>query len=275
MATMYDSISADSIPGDAQIVAGYVDGWWADFNAVVLRFPTLPHASITVVGRDAAGNWVKAIVIDCENGDATPHTAAAWAAWMLSIGLRPTIYCNTATHPAVVSELAVLGLAFVVNVDWWEAHYDNDPTLSPGSVAKQYQSTDGWDVSSTDGSWPAVAPTPTPVPIPPKPTEANPMFSKIVTTNEGTQHLFQVHPWTVLKHFWRDKGQFWNAADSEDLGTGFSAQVPQVQFDPGDGKTNGVLTVVAELATGRGMYYEQDQARSEGAPNWGENQVGK
>lgn len=175
MAVMYDSISAASIPADAEVVAGYVDGWWPDFAAIQLRFPHLPQVSITTAGKDKAGDWVLAIVCDCENGDASPATAAGWAKWMISYGRRPTIYCNTSTHGDVVAELAKLDLQFVRDVDWWEAHYDNDPTLSPGSVSKQYQSTDGWDISSTDGIWPAVAPAPGPIPIPKKPTEAPPM----------------------------------------------------------------------------------------------------
>lgn len=166
MSVMYDSISAASIPADAEVVAGYVDGWWADFVAIQLRFPHLPQVSITTSGKDKNGNWVLAIVCDCENGDASPSTAAGWAKWMISIGHRPTIYCNTSTHADVVTALAALGLQFVRDVDWWEAHYDNDPALSPGSVSKQYQSTDGWDISSTNGMWPTVAPVPGPIPIP-------------------------------------------------------------------------------------------------------------
>lgn len=239
MATMYDSITAASIPADAEVVAGYVDGWWADFVAIQLRFPHLPQVSITTAGKDKAGNWVLAIVCDCENGDATPATAASWAQWMISIGHRPTIYCNTSTHGDVVTALAALGLEFVRDVDWWEAHYDNDPTLSHGSVSKQYQSTDGWDISSTNGTWPAVAPAPGPIPVPPK---GDPMvgISPAIVTKDGYQHRAAVIFPGVLVHIWIDqtgKAQHENIAALSDPSGGpiskltFDGnQVPTVQI---------------------------------------------
>jgi hypothetical protein len=158
MAKMYDAIG-DSMPSDGDIYAGYVDGAWPTFGSLTTWHPGKRYVAITVFGRPGIQ------VVDCETGDLTPAQAAAWAKAEVNGGRRPTIYCNTSTQPAVVSELAALGLEFVRDVDWWEAHYDNDPTLTPGSAAKQYQSTDAYDVSSTDGKWPdSLAPAPAPAP---------------------------------------------------------------------------------------------------------------
>jgi hypothetical protein len=161
MTTMFDSITPAEIPRNAVMVAGYVDGKWPTFASLDVIFPTAEHVSITVLG--AAG----AQVCDCETGDLTPNQAAGWAAREISAHRRPTIYCNTSTHPAVVSALAAVGLEFVRDVDWWEAHYDGVAQVSPGSVCKQYAGTAGYDVNVTNGVWPnGPAPVPNPIPGP-------------------------------------------------------------------------------------------------------------
>ena len=153
---MYDSVDPAGIPAGAEIVAGYVDGRYANLPAMMARFPTATHVSITVFG--AAG----AKVGDVEPGCMSERRGAQWARGEVDAHRRPTIYCNTATHPQVVVELAAVGLQFVRDVDWWEAHYDNVATLSPGSVAKQYQSTAQYDISVTNGVWPNATPPPLP-----------------------------------------------------------------------------------------------------------------
>jgi hypothetical protein len=149
MTILYDAVTAANIPANAAMVAGYDDGKYKWTPADWARFPNAIHVHITVFG--LAG----VLVCDCENGDLTPQQAAAWAHGEVVAHRRPTIYTSTSNHPAVVAALATVGLQFVRDVDWWEAHYDNDARLSPGSVAKQYQSTAAYDISITDGNWPA------------------------------------------------------------------------------------------------------------------------
>lgn len=185
MLTMYDSTDINAMPSDGDIYAGYVDGMYATFNAVVAKFPGKVHIPITVFG---APN-VK--VADCETGDLTPAQAAAWAKKEIAASRRPTIYCNTSTHPAVVAELLGVGLAFVTDVDWWEAAYDGKAILSAGSIAKQYQSTTDLDTSVVDPSWLGVAPTPpTPPPVPEK--EMSMILDPILTLPNGADIVVQV-----------------------------------------------------------------------------------
>lgn len=166
---MYDAVNPDNIPADAQVVAGYVDGRYNDFQAMVAKFPNALHVPITVFGAPDVR------VCDCETGDLTPDQAAAWAKSEVNAGRRPTIYCNISTQPAVVNSLAAQGLQFGRDVDWWAAHYTGTPHLEPGSVATQYADPGPYDISETDGVWPGVpnspapAPAPAPTPAPPQP----------------------------------------------------------------------------------------------------------
>jgi hypothetical protein len=144
--TMYDATTPARIPSGAPAVAGYVDGRFAWKPSDWARFPTAYKITITVLGGDAR-------VCDCENGDLTPVSAANWAKHEHDAGRRPTIYCSTSVHPQVVNALASHGLAFVRDVDWWEAHYDNRPVLSPGSVAKQYADPGPYDLNIALVSW--------------------------------------------------------------------------------------------------------------------------
>lgn len=110
-----------------------------------------------------------------------------------------------------------------------------------------------------------------PSPSPSTPKEGPSMLSEIITTANGTDHIFQCHPWTTLIHFWREPGQFWANAANELLGsTGFVyPQTPNVRYE------NGTLEVTAEMSNGNGMYFSQDDNRKPTDPNWGENTVGR
>lgn len=156
--TMYDSTDVNAMPSNGDIYAGYMDGRYQTFHLLAALFPGKVYIAITVFGAPGIR------VCDCEFGDLTPAQAAAWAKQEIASGNRPTIYCNTSTKGQVDSQLAQFGLMFVRDVDWWEAHYDGIPVLTPGSIAKQYQSTTDLDTSVVDPSWVGQ-----PVPPPPPP----------------------------------------------------------------------------------------------------------
>lgn len=150
---MYDSTDVLAIPETAKVAAGYVDGAFANFAAVVARTPNAQHVAITVTGRPAN------TVCDCETGDLTPLDAARWARVEQRAGRRPTIYCSRNLQQAVMVALASVGAA---PVDWWLADWTGVPHLIPGTVATQYANdVAGCDLSLTNGLWPA--PTPDPV----------------------------------------------------------------------------------------------------------------
>lgn len=151
---MYDSISPDSIPADAVMVAGYADGMFANIPAMKARFPR----AIVV---DIAVKWTtRARVLDVETGDATPAQAVQWCTQTMSDTSNHTltVYCNMDAWPSVRSAFQSAG---VTEPNYWVARYDNDPTVPAGAVAKQYQGdTNGYDVSSVASYWPGVDPAP-------------------------------------------------------------------------------------------------------------------
>lgn len=145
---MYDSVDPTAIPADAQMVAGYVDGFYRWTDAGWNRFPNAIKIRIAVSAWTNDGD-----VLDVETGDATPAQARGWIRNRQAAGIfKPTVYCNRSTRPAV--EAACSGL----NFDLWIATLDGTQDI-PGTVAVQYAgssiTTQNYDVSVvTDESWP-------------------------------------------------------------------------------------------------------------------------
>jgi hypothetical protein len=127
--TMFDAVSIEHIPGDATIVAGYVNGYWPTYNDLCARFPHAHHVSIAVT------SGVVADVLDVERGDATPQDAPLWVSQMRALGRKPVVYCSVAMWPSVQAECAKSGVA---EPFWWAADWTNRAHLHPGSVATQW-----------------------------------------------------------------------------------------------------------------------------------------
>lgn len=137
---MYDAVGdkAINIPSDAEIVAGYIDGPVSQWNQSDWdRFGTAKKVTITVFGGDAD-------VYDIESGDGTPRSAALW----LKLYPGRTLYYSLANQDAI--DQACSGLTF----NRWVADWTGTPHLVEGSVATQYQSTERFDLSITNGVWP-------------------------------------------------------------------------------------------------------------------------
>jgi hypothetical protein len=172
MATMYDAVDVSNIPKDATIVAGYVDGRYANFNELVNTFPDAQHVSITVTGSP----W--AMVADIEGGDLTPAEGAAWAKRAIAEGHRPTLYCSQSEWTAVIGALGGFGPRGIPDVDFWIAEWTGIRHRIAGTVATQWSSSETFDISETDGIWPAITP-----PTPPGGIELKPLY---VTNSAGT-----------------------------------------------------------------------------------------
>jgi hypothetical protein len=156
---MYDGITPSNLPAGAAMVAGYVDGWYANMTEMAARFPGATRVGIAVHASTDDG-----IVLDVETGDASPSQAPGWVVMRRSHGLDPSVYCNTDTWPAVRAAFAAAG---VPEPHYWIAQYDNAAVIPAGAIAKQYQETDPWDVSVVADYWPGVDPVPAPPPPPP------------------------------------------------------------------------------------------------------------
>lgn len=160
--TMYDGLGRDAeaiakaFPG-AQLAAGYVDGLFVWSQAEWDLFPHAQHVRITAIPGSSAA--MSADVADCETGDYTPDSAAAWAHAKRAAGYdRPTIYCNLSTSEAV--RVATGSLVLGVDYDLWIADWTGSShsiRFSDGrsAAATQFESFSFYDISSVyNDAWP-------------------------------------------------------------------------------------------------------------------------
>ncbi|MFJ1791510.1 hypothetical protein [Kitasatospora griseola] len=147
--TMYDGVTPHSIPAGATMVAGYVDGHYANMGAMTARFPHATRVSIAVRHTSPAQ------VLDVEIGDATPDQAVLWCTHTMAStsNKKLTVYCSTSRWPAVRAAFRSVG---VTEPNYWLAQYDGVATIPNGAVAKQYETTAGWDRSVVADFWPGV-----------------------------------------------------------------------------------------------------------------------
>jgi len=155
--TMYDAINVNSLPAGGDLYAGYVDGHWPDYSAIASKFGKDNTVGIATNPNDDNGTI----------GDGPPDngTWPEWVAWTVrrrAAGVDPTINTNVSNWDA---GKAAYASAKVAEPHWWIAHYDNDPTIPAGAVAKQYASNNLYDTSSVADYWPGVDPVPTPPPV--------------------------------------------------------------------------------------------------------------
>jgi hypothetical protein len=153
---MYDSVIVSTIPKTATLVAGYIDGHYANVNAMKAAFPHATVVQIAVFSHTDAGH-----VLDVETGDATPAESVSWVQMRRRAGADPTVYCNTSVLPQVIAAFKSAGVA---QPHYWIAHWDNSPTIPAGAVAKQYANPTltghEYDLSSVVAYWPGVDPKP-------------------------------------------------------------------------------------------------------------------
>jgi hypothetical protein len=146
--TMYDAVTVANIPAGALMVAGYVDGHYANLAAMRARFP---HALIVPIAVRASTN--DGLVLDIETGDATPAEGPGWVTMRRAAGEDPSVYCNTSTWPAVKAAFASAG---VTPPHYWVAQYDGNPAIPAGAVAKQYSNPGPFDISAVADHWPGI-----------------------------------------------------------------------------------------------------------------------
>lgn len=152
MRFMYDSVTASDIPASAQMVAGYVSGPYQWSAADWARFPDAVHVPIATHADVDDG-----IVLDVEQGDATPDQAPGWVTMRRKAGIDPTVYCGQFSWLAVQAAFRTAG---VDQPHYWIAHYDNAAVLPDGAVAKQYAnpglSGGHYDLSIVADDWPGI-----------------------------------------------------------------------------------------------------------------------
>lgn len=147
--TMYDAVTPSRIPSGATLVAGYVDGRYANLTAMRQRFP---HATVVEI----AVSWrTRANVLDVETGDATPAEAVKWCTQTMADtdNHSLTIYANASMWSQVVSAFKAAGVTLPQH---WVADWDGQASVPAGKVAKQYRNTAGYDLSAVADHWPGV-----------------------------------------------------------------------------------------------------------------------
>jgi LysM repeat protein len=160
---MYDSVDPNRIPASAEMVAGYVDGRYANLALMRARFP---HALL--VGIAVSAHTDDGEVLDVEQGDATPNGAVSWVQIRRRSGATPTIYTSASEWPSVKAAFQAAGIA---EPYYWIAKWDGVVSIPKGAIAKQFETHPGYDLSVVSTYWPGVDPKPKPAPQPkPKPT---------------------------------------------------------------------------------------------------------
>ena len=150
--TMYDAVTVDNIPSTAEVVAGYLDGNYANYNALKARFPNAVVVPITVFASDNEGT-----VLDVENGDATPVESVGWVEKRRNAGVDPSVYCDTSNWANVRQAFQD---ANVAEPHYWIADWTGSPHIPNGAVACQYSSPGPYDVSEVADYWPGIDPVP-------------------------------------------------------------------------------------------------------------------
>lgn len=175
---MYDATpdGVPFIPHDAQIVAGYVDGHYVSFPALVRRFPRAKHVSIGVF----LGHTAEFSDVEAGNPINTPNLVRADYEFRKAHGVWKPGYYGDMGH---LANVILPGLTGIPRSEYrlWLADWDGNPNNLPDvDCAKQYTSNQHYDVSVVDPArmFPEPPPHPPhphhipihPIPHPPIPT---------------------------------------------------------------------------------------------------------
>ena len=137
--TMYDMADAGTrIPtNNPTAVAGYIDGNFRTYHALVARFPHAKHLAIAVFASTNDGHC-----LDVETGDATPAQAPGWVRKRHAAGIkRPIIYANESTMPAVEAALRNDGIKRDEYM-LWVAAYNGREEVPAGFDAHQWKNVE-------------------------------------------------------------------------------------------------------------------------------------
>ncbi|MBV9805231.1 MAG: hypothetical protein JO130_18680 [Solirubrobacterales bacterium] len=154
--TQYDSIEPDTIPADAEAVAGYVGGFWPDYSELCALFPNARHKSVCVNAFEDGD------ILDIENGDAVPVEYPGWHRRQKARGLAlPGAYADESEMPSVIAAASDAGIAESEYVRW--VAWLGIAVIPEGMHARQYTfSALGRNLDASvceEGFW---APSPSP-----------------------------------------------------------------------------------------------------------------
>lgn len=194
--TMYDAIDASLLPTGGDLYAGYVDGRWPSYAAIVKRFP-----GKLVLGIATNPNTNDGII-----GDGPPDngTWSEWISWVQrrrAAGKDPWINTNESNNWQ--GGIEAFRAANVAEPHWWVANYDGSPVLPSGALMKQYASNNDYDTSSCAAYLPGIDPSPV---LPPS-----------TTTSEEDEMITIVHIVGSTDIYGLSGGRLWHITSPTDL----------------------------------------------------------
>lgn len=188
MRKMYDSVTSADIPGDSDLVAGYIDGQYAWSESDWQK-----HEGKVLVKISVAAAPSGCQVYDVEQGNAGIDAVITAVKANREAGGDPTVYCSQSDWWPFIQAFQAAGVA---EPHWWIANWNGQENIPAGAVAHQYVSDSTgspghYDISVVADTWPGVDNTPAPQPQPqPTPT---PEPSKVwVYTIEKGDTLFDI-----------------------------------------------------------------------------------
>ena len=188
---MYDSVNANNIPNSATVVAGYVDGLYANVGILQHRFPNATVVRIAVSHTTNDGH-----VLDVETCDATPAGSVIWVQNRRLAGHDPSVYCNSGMWPSVRKAFKDAGIP---EPHYWIAQWDGIQQIPTGAVAKQFTNGRDYDTSVLADYWPGVDSNSNPRPVPSPAfytVKAGDTLSAIAASYSLTlQQLLDLNPW--------------------------------------------------------------------------------
>lgn len=181
--TMYDSIYIKNLPSGAAAYAGYTQGDWPTWSALVAA---KEKSGALLLSVDPFGSSPLAHCLDVEPGDAGNATVLPWFQRMKANGVPvPVIYTSASNVQAVINLLMDAGYTrqeFLI----WAAHYTYSAHICAPAVCG-YAAADGtqWSDEGPGGCdvstlasyffpWTLGTSTPTPPPAPPVPVGPQP-----------------------------------------------------------------------------------------------------
>lgn len=136
MRTMWDSVTATSIPRGVGMVAGYVDGRYAWSQRDWDMFSAAIRVRIAVFPSTNDGH-----VLDVEPGNAMPGDTriGEWVKRRRAAGVEPTIYTMRSLWGDLIRNFNQWGIA---QPQWWIAEWNSRATMIDGAIAHQYKHGD-------------------------------------------------------------------------------------------------------------------------------------
>src|ERR1035437_7197016 len=147
--------------GWADLVAGYINGNYQSFNAIVALNPGKVAVPISITAGANAG-----VVLDVETGDATPGQAPGWVQMRRAAGTDPSVYCSESVWGQVAGAFRNAGMSephYLIAGYPGSVGYGN---LYAGAVAHQDSSPGAYDHSTVADHWPGVDSGSVPSPFP-------------------------------------------------------------------------------------------------------------